>query len=166
MRRTNGINYWGGKTGYGYGLGWSRRYVWFPLLFTPNVFATWYPPVWEPYYIVQSRSLVEYDNDPRVIFPENAYRINRSISWPENLPSLPTFTERGIDSSEIRYETDALDQEQKKKVFQTILKITAEQSKLETEYAGLVKRGYRPVPDLDRERFSWVKEIPQQQQQQ
>lgn len=145
---------------FGYGAGWRRQFPWFSLLFTAEVFSLWYPPRWQPYYLIDPHS-VDIANQQGLPPPPNAYRINHQVKWPENLPSLPTFKESGIVLEKIHYGDQTLTKEQSESVMEIQHSLNKKQAELKLKYNELVKAGYWPVPDLDRERFSWVKVVPQ-----
>ena len=151
--------YWKNPGGYGYGLGWRTRYRWFPLLFTPSVYTVWYPHSrWEPYYILENSFVEAFERD-FTLPPNSAFRINTRVRWPTNLPPLPKFKEVGINLAEIRYQTEQLTEQQRTNIMKVQHDINVKLAELKLRFNTYVNRGYWPVPDLDREQFSWVKVI-------
>lgn len=152
-------DYWKSQGRYGYGLGWRTRYRWFPLLFTPSVYAVWYPHSrWEPYYILDDSFIQTYERD-FTLPPNSAYRINTRVMWPQNLPPLPKFKEVGINLGGIRYQSEQLTEQERANVMKIQHEINEKLAELKLRYNTYVNRGYWPVPDLDREQFSWVKVV-------
>lgn len=157
--RPRSLDYWKSQGRYGYGLGWRTRYRWFPLLFTPSVYAVWYPHSrWEPYYILDDSYIQLYERD-FTLPPNSAYRINPNVAWPQNLPPLPKFKEVGINLGVIRYQREQLSEEERANVMKVQHVINEKLAELKLRYNTYVNRGYWPVPDLDREQFSWVKVV-------
>ena len=146
---------WSGR--YGYGSGWKTRYKWFPSVFTPSVYAVWFPHTrWEPYYILDDSFITAYERDFTVP-PNSAYIINNRVQWPQKLPQLPKFKEVGIDLGGIRHQAETLSGEEMENVMKVQHDINEKLAELKLRYNTYVNRGYWPVPDLDREQFSWVK---------
>jgi hypothetical protein len=166
--------FWGLGFGLGYGLWWSWRY---PLLYSyaSPYYYNWYGlaqyPYWAPAYTVDESVAREY-NDNRTPVPESAYKPNTREFGNDlqDLPQQPSFADRGIDTRALRYNSSdtELTREQQRDAKQALDKINDELNAVRNEarrdprYDEWRQKGYAIVPDLDRQRFDWIKQSKQQ----
>lgn len=153
-----GTGYWGSRGfGYGYGLGWSWRYPWFAAAFP---YQYWFPwRVWVPQYVVVNQQAVQqWDSSGGGAIDPVHYQPVQEFGATQ-LPRLPTFTELGIDTSAIRYDTQSLDPQQQARVQDVSRRITLELRRLRADHQIEARMGYHPVPDMDAGRFAWVKQV-------
>ena len=156
-----GPNYWRQTRpfGFGYGLWWASQYPWAVRYFP---FQRWFPVQrWNPYYTVSPDDLTEYQYG--TILPTDAIVIDTDLFGTTPLPQLPTFASAGINLTPLTpllKPVGALTGREKQLIREVVRQIEAAwQSLIEN---GMLRpymdAGYLPVPDLDLQRFMWIKD--------
>jgi hypothetical protein len=167
-----GYDYWRPRRGYGYGLWWLWQY---PLLYSTLYpwYYSWfnkpYYPNWTPAYTVDPTYIVNNNNTYNL--PPDAYVPNTTDFGSDlsMLPTLPSFSERGIDMTPLQYmrrgggggELSPLQKEAINRMMASIdgelRQIRRDMKAREPRYNAWRDKGYMIVPDLDRGRFGWIK---------
>jgi hypothetical protein len=145
-----------GGGGYGYGIGWARHHSWFPTVFDTTIYDRWYPVNWVPFYVVPETYVRNWDKNG-VVPPPEAYVKNTTVTWPTNLPTLPSFKSEGIFFDEEELNRDILSTAQVGQLKEEIALIDKALQRLNAQHVSFIQQGYRVVPDMDRKKFSWVK---------
>lgn len=159
---ARGHGFWGLGFGYGFGAWYMWRYPYLYGYFAPW-YALWYPPLWVPSYVVNEQAALAYDDGGgQVALPRQSYQSNYNEFGvdPASLPVLPNFASRGINVNALRYSNERPNPEQEAQIRATITQIdsTLQEIKSEPQIQQAMSRGYIPVPDMDRQRFSWVRQ--------
>ncbi len=116
-----------------------------------------------PSYVVSEQAAIAYDeSNGQDMVPYQSYQSNNTAfgTDPASLPQLPSFASAGINVDALRFTNAQPNSEQDARIKSTIEQIDAalREIKSEPQVAQAMSRGYVPVPDMDRQRFSWVRQ--------
>lgn len=166
--------FWARRRGFypfGYGAYWFGLYRWLPYYYGLYAY-NYYPALWTPLYVPIVD--VDYVADPRIVLDERSYMRNPELPANIELPPqqlLPVFE---ADTSVLRTIGDKrredLRPDEEARIKAIFDRIDAQYASIvqrlrrEGQYDYWVSRGFRIVPDLDRNRFVWVRDDSTQQQ--
>ena len=155
---TGDRQYWAHGRGYGHSHQWAQRYAYWPELVP---YASWYLwDSWLPRYTLDEA----YVPRPGQSVPEQALLVD-TRNFPAELPALPTFAERGISLTQARIakSADELGASERQAIEDTLDSINEQLAQLRRDrnYIKWLGPGYMIVPDLDTERFTWIKNATQ-----
>ena len=149
--------YWTRGRGYGHSRYWAQRYPYWATLMPYESWYIW--GSWLPRYTLDEAYATRLGQ-----VPEQALIVDRR-NFPDELPTLPTFAESGIslEGARIAKSADELGASEKQAVDETIDQINEKMARLRRDrtYITWLGRGYMIVPDLDTERFTWIKNANQ-----
>jgi hypothetical protein len=154
---TGDREYWTrGQAGYGQSRQWAQRYAWWPQ-YVP--YESWYIwQSWLPQYTLNESYALDLRQGRPV--PVQALAVDRR-HFPDELPTLPSFTQREISVEPMRIakSADQLGASEKQQIEETLERINEELARLRRDRANLtwLGKGYMIVPDLDTGRFTWIK---------
>jgi len=162
-----GPNYWKQYTtpslplafGFGYGLWWTTQYPWARHYFP---FMRWFPVLrWQPYYVVSAEDLVDYTYEAPLT--DDAVLLDTDVFGQVALPQLPTFASIGISLdvlAKLSKPLNALRERDRQTIMLVVMQIQKSLDSLNANGLLLPYRqaGYVPVPDLDIQRFMWIKD--------
>ena len=168
--------FWARRRGFypfGYGAYWFGRYRWLPYYYGLYAY-NYYPTLWTPLYVPIAET--DYTGDPRLVTDERSYMRNPELPTDTELPPqelLPVFE---VDTSVMRVIGDKRKEDlrpyEEARIKDVFSRIDAQHAAVvqrlrrDGQYDYWVSRGFRIVPDLDRNRFVWVRDDSAQQQRQ
>lgn len=149
--------------GYGYGLWWATQYPWARRYFA---FPRWFPAQrWQPYYAVLAEDLVNYQYKDPLIDEEGdpVAIVDADVFGSVALPQLPTFASLNINLDPLTRLNKPVNQlrEREKQEIRAVARqideawVALKENPLYKQYAVA---GYLVVPDLDMQRFMWIKD--------
>ncbi len=161
--------FWGRGYGsfypYGFGSYWFNRYsLWLPYYYDLYAY-NYYPSVWTPLYIPDTS--LDYESDPYIMLDDRSYIINPDLANETDFPTtrLPSI---GVDTGLLRSignkRREDLSVEEDERIKQVFARIDSQYKELinrlrsDGTYDRWLNRGYRIVPDLDRNRFVWIRD--------
>lgn len=144
--------------GFGYGLWWATQYPWARRYFP---FMRWYAAQrWQPYYVVSEEDIADYKYGDRL--ENEVIIVDIDLFGKVPLPQLPTFASLAISLDTLTSLTKPINQlrsRDKQAIMNVVRQIQTTQDSLDTNLIlrPYIMNGYLPVPDLDLQRFSWIK---------
>lgn len=160
--------FWGRRGGgfypFGFGAYWFGHYPWLPYYYGLYAY-NYYPTLWTPLYVPNPS--IGYDTDPRLIANDSSYMLNPDLPPNTEVPTQPLPT-LGIDTNALRSignkRREDLTPDEEARIKQVFEGINVQHTQLvnrlrqDGTYAYWTSRGYRIVPDIDRNRFIWIRD--------
>lgn len=160
--------FWGRRGGgfypFGFGAYWFGLYPWLPYYYGLYAY-NYYPALWTPIYVPNPS--IGYDTDPRLIVNDSSYMLNPDLPSNTEVPTQP-LPSLGIDTNVLRSignkKREDLTPDEETRVKQVFDGINVQHTQLinrlrqDGSYSYWTSRGYRIVPDIDRNRFIWIRD--------
>jgi hypothetical protein len=143
--------------GFGYGAWWATQYPWARRYFP---FMRWFPFIrWRPFYKIDEADISDYLYG--AVIPAEVIDIDATNFPVALLPALPTFASYGINMSILvclQKPTHRLRVRDRQAIIAVVRQIQIALDSLRVDAARYIAAGYWPVPDLDRQIFTWVRD--------